>query len=130
MAGIKGGGFRPNVGDRIMTSKGPRIVGAIPASKKSMCLVPKYWAREQGRVYLEVLVTPNTRGWCGHCNGKRAVSPSMDGPVTAAWKVSEIAFAEYFDRNVSWHEIRLERETDWEYVASMPDIQQRAEIRS
>jgi hypothetical protein len=93
----------------------------IPKTTPKFEELPQYRAREQGRVYLEVLVTPTIAGWRGVCNECKFKIPGKDDPVRAAWGAAEVAFTEYFDRNVSWTEIRLERETPWEFVASMPN---------
>lgn len=93
----------------------PTRISELPSFKK-------YEEVSPSRVYLDVLVRPTKSGWLGICNELRFAVNKNEGPLKAAQGAAEKAFTEYFDRNVSWMEIKLERETDWELVASVSNV--------
>lgn len=83
--------------------------------------VTPFKAYDCTRDYLDVIVVPSRKTWRAECNGvrRRWARAEVTDRECAALMVAADAFAEYLDRKVSCAEVKLEKETLWDYVASV-----------
>jgi hypothetical protein len=103
------------------TAANPQPAGSLALPPCSALGVTPFKGYDRSRDYLDVLVVPKRTAWRAECNGVRRLwlRTEVADQDCAALMTAADAFAEYLDREVLCAEVKLERETPWEYVASV-----------